>query len=298
MKKSIIVAANFSFFFAHTMQPDQFTIMLYGTTINVSKKSLHDIADTVNLIIVGKHQQQLLDYSPFAKSYNPGEMHFQPNILYIDNENYSDDETHYFFEEEKRISRWKTIYQHTTSTTILSVVEPRITLDGWRRNIRTNKLTPRPRYVAQRLLLPHNRLIDWMAIGTNAITEASKDLARCYNNVLIIGKTHLKIDDEKSIAIPALSTDVGFPREIAAPIAIRTIIDFLSSNAQAYDRIELCVKKRSEFATYKQLLSDYWQKPYFLYCAHKNNEHFLCNVPREIIDYILKLMHCAYVSNT
>ena len=60
-----------------------------------------------------------------------------------------------------------------------------------------------------------------------------------------------------SIALPALSTDVGFPREQAAPFAVAAILQFIKDFPNAYDRIELFVKKRSEFELYKNILMQY-----------------------------------------
>jgi hypothetical protein len=63
MKKSMILTACLSTFFTHAMErTDHFSIVLYGTTINVSKQSLCNIANTVDIFIVGKHQQLLLNY--------------------------------------------------------------------------------------------------------------------------------------------------------------------------------------------------------------------------------------------
>jgi len=59
---------------------------------------------------------------------------------------------------------------------------------------------------------------------------------------------------KRSIALDALSTQTGFPREKAAPIAIKAVLDFIQENPDAYDVIQLFVKKRSEFDLYKKLL--------------------------------------------
>ena len=62
---------------------------------------------------------------------------------------------------------------------------------------------------------------------------------------------------EKSIALPALGTAVDFPRDKAALIAVPEIIKFIKNNPNAYDRIELFVKKQSEFEVYQTLLNFY-----------------------------------------
>lgn len=131
----------------------------------------------------------------------------------------------------------------------------------------------------------------------HAISEASKDLIRCYEETLTLG---LPIDGtQKSIAIPTLSADVGFPRVLAATLALTVITDFIRNNPNkpdrnAYNRMELLVKKNSEFTAYVEFLKNYWRKPTILILAHKDSDHFLFGIPRDIIDRILQFMYpCA-----
>jgi len=92
-------------------------------------------------------------------------------------------------------------------------------------------------------------------MGNAAIEEAGKDLAACYQEALdIVLKKLLEDKKEKNIAFSTLGADVGFPREKAAPIAVKAIVEFIQHNSGAYDVVELFVKKRFEFALYKELL--------------------------------------------
>lgn len=291
MKKSTILTTCFTFFFAHPMeQIDHFSIKLYGTTINVSKESLYNIADKVDICIVGRHQQQLLNYSIFTKFYYPGTQDPSDiNILFYKNKNDesdSDDDICNLFEEENRSKICKNVKQKEVTSTIIKIAEPYISLDGWYRDPFTNTLMPRCCYkvMKQNVIL---RLFQEKTFYENqALIEASKDLAWCYENAFMKGIIC------KSIAFPTLSAGMGFPRDKAAPIALTAIINFLRNYAPyIYDRIELVVKKRSEFAAYKKFLIDYWQKPCLLILAHQDEDHFLHNAPREIIDFILRLMH-------
>jgi hypothetical protein len=294
MKKNILLIACLVILFTHPMERiDHFSVKLYGTIINVSKQSLRNVAGTVGCVIVGKHQQQLLDHildekqkcirnsPPFNKFYHPGLIHLQDAIFYKNenDESNSDDDTYKPFEEENKFTLTQVVPQQKGQK-IVGVTEPYITLDGWYQDHLTNQLVPCFRY---RKTKSRKELTLYKE---EAIAEASKDLRWCYENALMTGIIHT------SVAISTLSADIGFPREKAVPIALTEIINFIRNYApRIYDRVELVVKKRSEFAAYKKILIDYWQKPCLLILAHKDENHFLHNVPREILDSILQLMH-------
>jgi hypothetical protein len=171
--------------------------------------------------------------------------------------------------------------------TIIEITEPCIPSEGWLRDIPTDVLMPHPSYNVERVTTDGKGLQIMFFYGNSAITEASKDLALCYDIALQKGVE----EKRKTIAITTLSANVGFPREKAVPIAINRITQFIRNNPGTYERMELCVKKRSEFENYKQFLINYWQKPCLLYCAHKDENHFLYNIPRDVIHCILQLMH-------
>ena len=130
--------------------------------------------------------------------------------------------------------------------------------------------------------------------------EAKKDLTVCYERILGIG-LHCK-----TIAIPALSVDVGFPRQEAAYVALETIIKSLhgykNKLIKSYDLIHLFVKKRSEFELYKKLLGEpcllrFRYKIFLLSYINKYSEQFLLQLPQEIIQYILFLWYHCLIEN-
>jgi hypothetical protein len=276
-----------------------FRIMHYGTTINLIKNSLHNADDKVDILVMGKHEQQLLGFAEFERYYQIGEINYSPYISYkenMDNESTSDDDTYKPFDEENRTKIRQNVTQKTVPNIGLIITEPRIPTNKWIRNPLTNELRLIPSY---KVIRPQERSWDsfYSFEDNKAIIEASKDLALCYKNALTEGCKKLSEKKDKSIALPTLSADVGFPREKAAAIAVSTILEFVINNPRAYDRIELFVKKRSEFALYKKLLSEYWKRICLLYCANTDYEHFLSYVPRDVINYIIQLMHIAQMSN-
>jgi hypothetical protein len=110
--------------------------------------------------------------------------------------------------------------------------------------------------------------------GNKAIQEASKDLKLCYKTILSSEperpfamndsvcfryshkdeKAGTKQTNTINIVIPPLSTDVGFPRDIAASIAVAAILKNLKKYPDTFNNISLFVQKRSDFTLYKKLL--------------------------------------------
>jgi hypothetical protein len=294
MKKSMFLIACFSIFFTHAMeQPDRFSITLYGTTIDVSTKFLSNIVN-IDLFVAGHNDQGLLSGSTaFGEEYMPG-MIFYRNDIYWENkdhESYYRDDTWEFFGKENRLNTFKqtqkNIISQPTRNIVMVITEPCISLKGHYYDPITTILTPVPQYKVIRFDTNDQQLLELIFEGDQAITEASKDVTLCYKKILEQGS----YITNKFITIPTLSADVGFPRDKAAPIALTAITHFLAHNQGAYQRIKLLIKKRSEFIAYKTFLMNYWKKPSLLYCAHKDENHFLYAIPREIIDCILLLMH-------
>ena len=287
MKKNILILACTFISFAHGMETNNFSIKIYGTIINVTKGPLHVLSN--NICVVGQHQQQLLEeFSNIGKYYTPGELSCSHTLNYIENiysENSSDDDTYKTFEVENRYKLLGNAQTLDTKSAVIRVTEPCISSAGWRRNPQTDKLIPIISYTIHRFDKNHKKTcLDFK--DDKAIQEASKDLILCYEKALIHGVQH----PEKNIAFSTLSADVGFPRDKAAPIAIKTIITFLKNNPHTYNCITLCVQKRSEFMAYKELLNNYWQRICLLYCVYKNydTDVALSWLPLDVIHYIVQ----------
>jgi O-acetyl-ADP-ribose deacetylase (regulator of RNase III) len=60
-------------------------------------------------------------------------------------------------------------------------------------------------------------------------------LASCYRSCLALAD---QLPDIKTVAFPCISTGVfNFPREMATEIAIRTVMEWLSSNRYQFERV-------------------------------------------------------------
>ncbi len=267
-------------------QPDKFSIVLYGTTIDVSTKFLSNIVN-IDLFVAGSHEQESLCSSTII-NYPPGTISYQENIYWENKDhesNYRDNTWEFFGYENQSKKAQKNIISQPGRVRVIT--EPCITLKGWYNNLATNTLIPIPKYEISRFDTHQNMWVPKTFNGDQAITEACQDLILCYEKVLEQG---IYIQS-KSIAIPTLGADVGFPRDKAAPIALNTITHFLMHHPYAYQCIKLWVKNRSEFVAYTTFLTNYWQRPTLLYCTHKDENHFLYGVPGDIIGYILLLIH-------
>jgi len=79
-------------------------------------------------------------------------------------------------------------------------------------------------------------------------------LASCYRRSLELATEH-KI---RTLAFPGISTGVyGFPVQLAAPIAIASVRDFVPS-MRSLEEVIFCCFSREDFALYERLLNSTW----------------------------------------
>jgi O-acetyl-ADP-ribose deacetylase len=75
-------------------------------------------------------------------------------------------------------------------------------------------------------------------------------LAACYTSSLRLALDH----DLRTVAFPSISTGAySYPLELAAPIAVSTVREFLVSHA-GLERVTFCCYTREDHAIYKKLL--------------------------------------------
>ncbi|RKY29955.1 MAG: O-acetyl-ADP-ribose deacetylase [Candidatus Omnitrophota bacterium] len=78
-------------------------------------------------------------------------------------------------------------------------------------------------------------------------------LASCYRNSLELAKAH----NIKSIAFPSISTGVyGFPINLAAPIAIKTVKDYIENNPQVLEKIFFVLFSEHDFRIYEEIMGE------------------------------------------
>lgn len=78
-------------------------------------------------------------------------------------------------------------------------------------------------------------------------------LADCYRNSLQLALEH----QLRSIAFPSISTGVyAYPLELAAPLALRTVKEFLSLHQGAFDRVLWVLFDRHTHEVYRKALAE------------------------------------------
>lgn len=242
MKKSMMVVACVFTIILHGMDnPSSLSYQFGTTTIQLTKGTIYDVAGKVQLMVIGENEQwKVEDEERQSKKDNffwdntsgllVGNVSSIPGgIVKIKNETneYS----------EKRVN-----------SILVKVKEPQI---GNNRGVYTYEVIRRIHCGGEQW-----RLIHRCFSGTHAIQEASKDLAQCCEKVLnhFCKQEHQPLEEERTIAIPTLSTDIGFPPMLAAQIAIMEIMDFIMNKPYAYSLIHLFVKTDYEFDLYESLL--------------------------------------------
>lgn len=243
--------------------PDHNTLsfLINQTTVKLTKGCMFDADGKIDLMVVGRVQQMQLQPPRFGDSLEVGRIYtVRENMIYIknkDDESASDDDTYkpYATDEERKYVHkkeiWTNAHKKAMQSNVLSVVEPRIRMKKYDTESFWSYYAERANPDGE-----GGSIVNLNSDKKAVLEEATKDLVRCYNNVL-----NYNVGKHKSIAISALGTDVGFPREDAAPVAVATILEFIKTSGndgiEPYALIHLFVKKRSEFARYKELLAEY-----------------------------------------
>ena len=304
------------------------SILSHGTTINVIKGSIFDPIYPIDITVVGYHQQKMFQKGPHYQQtmgyipFSPTEIVYENNT---DDDSASDDDTHkpypvsvhwpkaqivipdqsssddnllknsidYYHKQKLEI--YKVGRCRTIKSYVLTIAEPCISqlCEPNKEGELTQYLNFK--YCARQLSNRKDVITRLECFDEDAIAQASNDLASCYKTCLSKGSYGLLRQGSKikHIALTTLGADTGFPRELAAPIAVATVLEWVKDNLNQYESINLYVKKRSDFALYKKLLihpCNIANKIWFLYCAHKDSELLLSDLPCELIDYIGLLM--------
>jgi O-acetyl-ADP-ribose deacetylase len=77
-------------------------------------------------------------------------------------------------------------------------------------------------------------------------------LSGCYAESLKIASEH----DLKSIAFPAISTGVyGYPSELAAEVAVRSVVDYLNNNVTSLSAIHFVLFDGESYRVYERILA-------------------------------------------
>jgi len=275
------------------MEEPHFSVISYGTTINLYKSSLLEASKKVDVLVVGHNHQALLKNCSY--SFNVGRIQYS-NKRIVHEKNIDEDNNNYGV---YCLPNQDTLCTHDPLDIIL-----------------INHLFCRQFIVTEPVILSFEsyndhkidisyfvEIIDdddipktYDRYGHAVLPLAGKHLYACYEYVLAEALENLGNKKEKSIALSTLSADVGFPRDIAAFIAVKAVLGFIQDNPAQYTHIDFCVSRESDFNYYKELLSQL-KKIYFLFCAfYYDHETLFSLFPRDIIDYIGRVLHYIFFS--
>ena len=90
-------------------------------------------------------------------------------------------------------------------------------------------------------------------VWNSGLKNESQLLADCYTNSLKLALEN----DIQTIAFPNISTGIyGFPKEFAAEIAVKTVVDFLNENETIEEIIFVCFDDEN-YRIYERLIEKY-----------------------------------------
>lgn len=288
MKKNIALIVSFFTASIQGMETNFWTVACSDTKINVNKKSMFDT------YAENRHNIDLIVWGHYQQNYVHGLLEQQEKSVG------TCDTIRYPVVKLKNSSLLIEFRHRENNPIFLRVVEPYLhfSVDDDEIDIDPEELENYFEYPCYETTRLYNSCIESFEFGRDqAIQEACKDLDLCYKNVLWQGYLSLCGKIRNSIALPTLGTryensQFAFPRKEAAPIAVKSIVEFLKNNPEICDRIELFVDSYLEFILYKLLLMKHCgltEKICLLSCAQKDSEHFVSTLPYEIMDYIMKL---------
>lgn len=224
-------------------EKNQYHFKIHSTTITVTKENIAEV-NGIDLIVLGENEQfQLQKYysSQDKKVIGTISLLNNPTIYQKDksDESPSDDDTYKVYDIIGDTIN-KTIAK-TVRTRVIRIEEPYIALmpelERGYKKLYTRKMdTAISCYYDQ-----------------DAIRRASEDIIFCVKNILKYAAEN-KI---KNIAMSPLGAAVGVPREKVAYSIIETLYGYVKENSDIFDKIFICIKKRSELSLYKNSFDKY-----------------------------------------
>ncbi len=210
----------------------------YGTTIRVTKNSAYDIADKVDILVLGKNDQQYVhgNYIFDKKRNKSKQMGF--GLL---------------MQSPVRYGRYG--FDHQKNEHMEGVIYP----DAEYCNIKTSR-----KYVSY--CFEYHQLEFFYDVHYSPHMNANvkyaskavkKELALEYIRPLVDARKLAPLQMRK-IGIGSLGTAIGFPLEMTIPIAVKAICEFLKQNQSTYSVLHLFVKKQSTVLKYAELFEFYF----------------------------------------
>jgi len=253
VKKSVAIIACVSITLLYGMEqqePKPFSFLVNSTEIQVIHGPLYD-ADTkkVDIVWAGRKEQRILQAPSFGDCYCVGKIFKSDNNIYYPENPYGKE---YCPFNNQDTTLWKNALMKKMNTSVMHIVEPTIEV---KKNYHINNKANDFSYYALHDKCDRgmeDRVYEVVCFGQKAINEASIDLDICYTSALVKTVEQLGTDKKHRIALQNLSTRVGFPLSTAAPVAVKSIIDYLKKHSTHYECVYLFVDTDAEFNIYKE----------------------------------------------
>jgi hypothetical protein len=251
VKKSVAIIACVSITLLYGMEqqePHTFAFLVKSTEIQLIHGPLYN-ADTkkVDIVWAGRKEQRILQAPSFGDSNCVGKIYESDNNIYYPKNPYGQEYCPFKYNDK---TLWKDALKKEMSMSVIHIVEPTIAVQ---KNYNTDK-----NYFCYYALHDNrdrgmeDRVYEVEAFGQEAISQASIDLDICYTSVLINTIEQLKTHKKYRIALQSLSTHVGFPLSDAAPVAVKSIVDYIKKHSTHYECVCLFVDTDAEFNIYKE----------------------------------------------
>ena len=254
MKKSMVMVTYLTVSLLHGMEqqePHTFSFVVNSTEIQLIHGPLYDAdAKKVDIIWAGRKEQLILQAPSFGdyRGNCVGKIFPSNNDIYYPKNPYGQEYRPFKYNDK---TLYKDALRKEMSMPVMYVVEPTI---AEKNNYNTNKANDYYYYALHDLkdigMSQGDHEVN--VFGQEAIRQASIDLDICYTSALIKTIEQLEAGKKHRIALQSLSTHVGFPVSAAAPVAVKSIIDYLKKHSTHYECVCLFVDTDAEFNIYKE----------------------------------------------
>ncbi len=261
MKKYLLIMLCIFSMLTHAAESKTIMCLTGNTLFLISRDDIHRHGRALDVMIVGKREQDRFKKSAMQKEYDIIGTAFcvHDKKIYAlpkTSGSSSQDDSYKAFTKDYKL--YKKAKAEEVQGSLVHVIEPIIVLKDLGKH-RPQAYSYSPYRVGAEnpyAITCHNYL------GDTALEQAGNDLAMCYQNALVKCLELIKNKENKSIGLVTLSTERGFPREQAALISFKAVTGFLEKHSadNMCSFVHLFVRKHSELKRYKELMMEYNEK--------------------------------------
>lgn len=237
---------------------------LYATQIGVQMvSSIKDIQGDVAAIIVGENEQLILSGS-MMRDYRIGALYktegTEEHLVYLPRTfKYTCLDNVY----KKNQQIGVTVERSLDLKNIITMTEPALDRESYwcaKEEKEVNDCVYQPMRKPSKRVVLESGTFEYF--GEKALEEAKEDLMFCYCKALSFVSQQRKM---RSIAFLPIGIVAGFPWQMAVEIAIKSVCEYAKKRPNDYDKIWLCVVKKSHDDSYPDnshdmVFAKYWME--------------------------------------